>query len=243
MEGFEKFLPTLLVVLVIFFVVLIVISSIRRTVRKVKRKVNNILDINNIGRAIGLNQYGVNASDLLNAMNDARTEPEVKSVGGMTNMYLGKIQKEFPNYHNNEVENIIKNTIQEYLEILSGKRSDFSKNVSERFKTTKGSIQGTITNIKYNSIAIYNYIKASDYATVIYRCSVGYDLNGSRVETRFEVDYSYELASEKNENIGLVCPVCGGKYDSIHDTKCPYCGALVVKDTYMNWFVTNIQEI
>ena len=243
MENLSKYLPTIIIFFVILIVVLCFISYVKKAIRRLKYKAKNMLNVNNIGKMVGLNQYGLNTSDLLNAMNDARTTPEIKSVGGMTSIYLPKIQKDFPNYHNNEIENIIKNVVREYIEILYDSRTTFSGNVSDRFVVDNKKVGQSFSNLKFNGIAIYNYIKASDYATVVYRCSVGYDIGGNREETRYEVDYSYELVSENNENMGLLCPVCGGRYDSIKDTKCPYCGALVVKDTYMNWFITNIKEI
>ena len=237
MEKLFESLPTLLIILVVAFVVLIIISSIRRVGRRLRYKLNNLFSLGNLGR-----MAGINTRDILNAMNEAQSIPEVKSVGGMTPVYLSQIQKDFPNYHNNEIERIVQNALTEYLEIKYGSRSSFTQNVSDRVHVDKVSSKN-LSNIKHNAVAIYGYNKASDYATVIYRCSVGYDLDGQRVETRYEINYSYELASDKDENMGLICPVCGGRYESIHDTKCPYCGALVVKDTYLNWFVTSFKEI
>ena len=248
MENFDigQYMPIIKVGIALLLLLIIVVSikrMIRRLNYKINRKIDNLFSINTLDRLLGSSQYGLSTKDVATAINEARAIPEVKSVGGMTSMFLEKIKKDFPNYHNSEIENIIEKAVQEYIEISYGMKESFNKNVSNRIKVSKNGISGSVSNVTHNGIAIYNYKKAVDYATVVYRCSVGYDLNGNRVETRFEVDYSYELATEQNENMGLFCPICGGRYDSIHDTKCPYCGALVVKDTYMNWFVTNIKEI
>ena len=244
--SLKNILIAIVIVIIANIIAVTVIRGIKKGIRrtknniryKVNRQLNNMLNIGGVG--IGVNDI----KQVLSAVNEARDEPEVKSIGGYTSMYLSKIQKDFPNYHNDTVENTIEEFIKEYLDVIYGRKSEFSSNVSDRLK---GKISkeksGSVSNVKFNGIAIYNYTKTGDYASVLYRISVGYNENSTRIETRYEVEYSYGLSKGASGIEGLVCPNCGGTYDSISDTKCPYCGALVNKDTYMNWLVTNIKEI
>lgn len=225
--------------LIVIIVILIIIGIVRSMTRKVRRKV--------VGLKMGIRELtslGNTASAIMKAMDEAKDEPEVKSIGGNTQLYLSRVQKDFPNYHGDSAEFAIENFIKNYVNYIYGNSDNIGENVNKNLilKLDKKS-KASISNLKINKLAIYNYVKTSDYATVTYRISVGFDVNGKREETRYEVEYTYELARFEDAIDGLVCPNCGGRYDSINDTKCPFCGALVVKDTYMNWLISSIKEI
>ena len=53
-----------------------------------------------------------------------------------------------------------------------------------------------------------------------------------------------ELRIEENdiEQKTLICPQCGGTYESTRQSVCPYCGAGIVRDTIMSWKFTSISQ-
>lgn len=180
------------------------------------------------------------------AIQEAQNEgPQVKSIGGSTKMYLDRIHKDFPDFHSPDAENAVKTFVNEYINIKYGTQKDFVKSKIDGnvlIDTSKES-SASISNIIINAIAIYDYTKTRDYATVTYKVSVGYDKNGSRVETRYEVNYTLQLYKDDIAMASMVCPNCGGTYDSTADAVCPYCDAPIIKDTVMTWVVTAIKEI
>ena len=50
-----------------------------------------------------------------------------KSIGGLTDIYLKNINKDFPNFHNQDAESAIRTLIIEFLNIRYGKQQDFEK--------------------------------------------------------------------------------------------------------------------
>lgn len=225
-------------ILVVFFISS-VIKSIKRKVRSVKNSIRRTTrsfsaNVNDVKKIINtIEQVTEGMQDIV----------EVKSVGGSTNLYLEKIHKDFPDFHNSDAEIAIKTFLNEYLNIKSGKSTNFSKaRVSDKayFDLSK-SINGNVSNIKFNNITIFSYTKTRNDATIKYRVSIGYDVNGKRVETRYEIDYSLQLKDENTGSMAMLCPNCGGAYEA-HDTFCPYCGARIVQDTIMNWVISNAKE-
>lgn len=203
--------------------------KIRRTVSKAKRRFSDISQMTNMLKQV------------TEAMDDV---VEVKSVGGSTSLYLNKIQQNFPDFHNSDAEAAIKTFITEYLAIRSGAQKDFTKaNVNDKISLDLSkNINGKVFNIRFNNITIYNYTKTRDYATIKYRVSVGYDVNSKRVETRYEVDYSLQLTNSDAASTAMMCPNCGGAYESTNDYSCPYCGAKIIRDTILSWSVTHVKE-
>ena len=204
--------------------------AIRRTVRQVTQPLNNTM----------------NTMHLINEMAKAAEEmPDPKSVGGMTSIYLKEIHKDYPEYHNSDAENEIRDFLNEYLEVKYSGKTEFTKyNKSDKINIyVDKQPKGSLTGIRHNGIAIYNYKKTREYATVTYRASVGFNYNSKRIETRYEVDYTIQLIDDNITSVSLKCPNCGGTYSSLRDTECPYCGAGIIRDTIMNWSITNCKEI
>lgn len=232
METLQKFMPVIIaivIIAVIIGVVSSVLKKIRRTVRSIK---STISDVSNIASTVKM---------MASEMDDI-VEP--KSIGGSTSMYLKMIEKDFPDYHNPDAENAIRTFLTEYTNIRHGSQNEFkTSKVNDKvlINVNKGT-SGRISNLIFNKIAIYDYKKTREYATVTYRCSLGYDLNGKRIETRYEVDYTLQLLDNETATVATKCPNCGGTY-STTDNCCPYCGAGIIKDTLLTWFITKANEI
>ena len=170
--------------------------------------------------------------------------PEIKLVDGSTTTHLPNIQKDFSDFHNETAESTIRTFLEEYLQIRYGTLYDFQKSqISDKIKLQiNKESSGTITDIVFHTISIYSYIKTKESATITYQISVGFTVDGKRIETRYEVDYSYLLEDNSVAIKTMQCPICGAAYKSTINGICVYCGAAYGKDTIMSWDIINVHE-
>ena len=208
-------------------------------IKKIKRKLNNVKN----SLATPIMMAGL-AKQIYDKTELGDLPPEKKSIGGATSTLLPQIEKDFPDFHNPDAEEAIKTFIIEYINIKHGTQQSFQKskidkNINYNIQKTASS---TISNIIFNRIAIYDYKKTNDYATITYKVSVGFDRNGKRIETRYELDYTLQLKEDEIHTKTMTCDNCGGPLSTI-DTVCPFCSVKIIKDTIMNWVVMRIIEI
>lgn len=206
-----------------------IMKSIRRVTRSVK---STIRDVSNIATTV---------RQVATAVEEV---PEIKSVGGATNVFLPAIQRDFPDFHNSSAESDIRTFVSEYINIAYGKLKDFRmSSISSVVELKPNKVkEGAVTNITFNKIAIYDYKKTKEYATIKYRVSVGFDVDGKRTETRYEVSYTYQLEVDSIATAQVKCTICGAPIEDLSTGKCPYCGAAFIKDTIMSWDVTSIDN-
>lgn len=169
--------------------------------------------------------------------------PDIRTTGGATTMNMEKIKADFHDFHESDANAAISTFIQEFLAIKYAGQSDFEKaNVSEKIKLNLGpKSMSRISNIKINQIAISDYAKSLNSATITYRVSVGFDMGGSRREKLYEVLYTLQLRDEYEESKFLKCSVCDAPLESTNG-ECKYCGTKHIRDTIENWVVTGVKE-
>ena len=226
-------------VLIIIVIIIILLIVCKNIMRKLTRSIKKIFrPISGAKRALN------DVSTLAKIISDASDIPEPKSVGGATNLYLKKITKDFPSFHNPDAEAAIRSFIIEYLDIKYGKSSRFKKSkVNKNILFNINKIKGqSVSNLTFNGIAIYNYEKSIDYATIVYRCSFGYDLNGQRREVRYDIDYTLQLFDNGIAQKAMTCSNCGGVLSINDNVECPYCGSKIIMDTIMNWYITEMAQ-
>ena len=103
---------------------------------------------------------------------------------------------------------------------------------------------GSVTDIMFHQIGIQNYQKSINYATIIYRLSFGYRLDGVLIETRYEVHYTLQLRNYDTSVEVLRCKNCNAPIDiSGAIATCKYCESKIVRDTIMTWVVSDIREL
>ena len=223
---------------VLAFLVARLVRKVKSKIRMLKYKVmSKILPVRNVMNTVG------QLSQVAREINEE--QPTVKSVGGGTKMFMERISKDFPEFHETEASTEVESFIKKLIMIEHGQASlssasEFNSRQNITYKTKE---QGNVSNIKINRTAIYNYYKSAEYATITYRVSVGYDFNSRRVETRYEVEYTLRLKENEIAGKYMRCGVCGGNYDSTGNGTCPYCGAAVIKDTAFHWDITKATEI
>ena len=170
-------------------------------------------------------------------------DPTPKSVSGATDLYIRQIQKDFPDYHHSDTELALDAFMHEYLKVVFNTQKDFEKsNVDTLLINTIQKREGYVENIRINRSAIYGYKKTDEYATIQLQVSVGYHLNNTRVETKYNVNYTFALTNDSISSEAMVCKVCGGSLETTNAVVCPYCGAKVIRDTIMSWKFSSICE-
>lgn len=174
----------------------------------------------------------------------ANAPPEPRSVSAATPIYLPKIEKDFAGYHFQEAVNSVKTVLHEYLAIRYEGAEKFEKsNVSDQLIATIERQAGhTVEGEQVHKVGIAGYTKTRNYATITYQAAVGFTLDGNPVEGRYNVDATFRLIENDIAQKSLICPHCGGTYDSAKDTICPFCGSDIVRDTFMSWQITSVTE-
>ena len=181
------------------------------------------------------------AEGVVNAV--VNSAPNVRSTGGGTSVYLAKVKSDFKDFHAEDADNAIASFIYEMLQITYGMKEDFEKaNVSKKiFINTSNKKNGEVANIKINAMSISNYQKSLNSATIYYRVSVGFDVNGSRSEKLYEVEYTLQLRDEYGEQVFLECKHCGAPLEE-ESGECKYCGMKHLRDTTSSWVIADYTE-
>ncbi len=236
-----------LVKLILQYVPLIVIAGLiffgyRWGVRKARQLKNRA--IRQAEDAL-LGELAPYAKDIASGLVEAAMDntPKARSTGGATTMCLEKVQKDFKDFHAEDADTDVKSFILEYLQIKYGGQEGFDKaRVSDKVMIDMGDrSHGRLTEIKVNHIAISDYKKSLNSATLRYRVSVGFTLNGQRKEKLYEVEYTLQLRDEYDSAAYLMCKNCGAPLKEA-DGMCPYCGTKHVRDTISNWVVADVME-
>ena len=241
-----------IIFLVILIFIVVIIATVVRVILKFLRKTRAIVsEVSEIAKAV--NTVGDMLTD--SETKNLNTAPQQKTVGGATDMFLKTIQKDFPSFHNPDAEADIKSVIKDYLMIIHGQKNEFEAN-SVNKNTMKNFIKkerGSVSDVKFHRIAIYNYKKDLDYATAIYRCSVGYRLDNRQIETRYEVKYTFQIKDDGIATKEIICKNCLAPIDNVYNEGaiakakangvCPYCGTKIIRDTIMEWKVSDLKEM
>lgn len=191
---------------------------------------------------------GLKMSDLKYAIQSAREAeitPEPRTVFGATSIYLPQIIKDFPDFHESDAVTAVKKLIFEYLSIRYEGKERFAESNTEpglESLVDVKSADGKVTGAKVHAVAISKYVKTKEYATITYQASVGYSVDGKREEERYAVEYTLKLRENDIEQKTLICPQCGGAFDSTSQTACPYCGSGIIRDTIMSWRFSSIEN-
>lgn len=169
--------------------------------------------------------------------------PSVRSAGGATSVCLTKVRSDFKDFHPEDADTDIQTFILELLHIKYGGQSGFEKaKVSNKVTFNIESYQkSSISNVKINSMSIADYQKSLNSATLKYRVSIGFDLDGRRNEKLYEVEYTLQLRDEYGEQKFLQCQNCGAPLEEASG-ECNYCGMKHMRDTISNWVVTDYKE-
>lgn len=168
--------------------------------------------------------------------------PSIRSTGGGTSVYLTKVKSDFKDFHAEDADNAIQTAVIEFIQLQYGVIDGFDKaNVSKEFTVVGDIKKASLSNMKINSMSIGDYQKSLNSATIKYRVSIGFDVNGARQEKLYEMEYTLQLRDEYGEQKFLECQNCGAPLEEASG-ECKYCGMKHLRDTIESWVVTNIKE-
>lgn len=171
----------------------------------------------------------------------ANTAPQIRTTGGSTQQILSRVTQDFKDFHKDDAEKAILCFILEYLQIQYGKQEKFVSKVSKQLQLPDIPKTATkVSRIKINHVALSDYSKSLNSATLTYRVSVGFDTD-ARQEKLYEVDYTLQLNDEYGSAKFLTCENCGAPLKE-STGECSFCGTKHIRDTVQNWVITGIQE-
>lgn len=171
-------------------------------------------------------------------------EPQKRSVSGATSLYLPKIRADFPEFHAEEAFAAVKVFVNEYLAVRCGAAGGFSSSPVEASLgalIASERLTGVPADIRVHAVSITGYRKTLEYATIAYQASVGWRLDGTLREERYDIESTRKLTEHGVADKSLICERCGGAFPSASETVCPYCGTAVIRDTRLSWRFTGIR--
>ncbi len=239
----ESLKITIILIVVIIVVAGAIIKSIKKALRRTKDrfmcKTENVV-IQQAGDILSPYTKEI-AQGIVEAIKD--DTPSIRSTGGATSIYLTKVRQDFKDFHAEDADTDIQTFILEFLQIKYGEKKEFKKaRVSEKVLIPIGDkMSSTLSKIKINNIAISDYQKSLNSATLRYRVSIGFNVNGERKEKLYEVEYTLQLRDEYDSMAFLQCKNCGAAIKET-DGICPYCGTKHIRDTISSWVVSDIKE-
>ena len=207
-----------------------------------KRKINKTIE-----KTINVSPNEIDTLlSVVSLINDATdNNQEIKSVSGATTIYLNQIKRDFPDYHFPDVKFAVNNFIIEFLSIQYGVKKCFSNsNVHPSIINIipKSISEHKINNIIINNVSICDYDKSDEYATVKLQCSVGFNVDNKRIETRYKIDHTLRLTENNVATKTLICQNCGATIENTSITRCEYCNTKIIRDTILTWKFTSIKE-
>lgn len=214
--------------------------AIDRAVDNVTRDVLGGVDIGDVARIVG------SGKELSKVAKEIASEPAQKSVAGATNLYLPQITKDFADFHNAEAVSAIQLFMNEYLDIKYGEKRLFeNSNIEPGLEMTinKLGLKNETINVDIHKVAITNYIKTNEYATITYQVAIGYNVKSQRKEEKYQIEYTMKLSENGIADKALRCDICGATIDSAGIEVCPYCDARILRDTRMSWRFTAVKQL
>ncbi len=212
--------------------------------------------------------YGT--SDLSEALQKSANEAEpIKSVSGMTNIYLPLIAEDFPDFNLEEFKNRTASLLTSALMAIT--REDVthmlhaSDNLQEaiNLRIHNNQISGikeSYTSIQIHKIEISRYKKVSGTCIITLQCSIEYYYtkyqNGSLIQgsdkkldqSKYDLQLIYIQDIEKlgsttgNVFNSISCPNCGGNMTELGTKICAYCGSTLEEINIKAWEIDSFHE-
>lgn len=196
-----------------------------------------------------------------------RLQNEPKSISGMTNLELPRIEKDFPEFHWPEWRQRSENILRMYLEAVEHKQASYLKDVGIGLydelqlaiqENYEQDVEEKFDNLKYHQTEISKYERDKFICRVLVQMSVEYyhTLKGPRVEKpvnnekeqhRYELEIVYvqdvTALGDTTLGYGVSCPHCGAPISNLGAKHCVYCGTAVEPINIRVWTPNKIKEI
>lgn len=256
----------LLLVLAILIIAIVIIAKVSKKVRAVSRKAQQVSNsVKQVSKAV----YGT--EDVVEGFKRQQFEQSLtpRSISNMTSVYLPKIQKDFPEFHYDEMRERAKNVLTSYLYSID--EADPSK-LSEGNEDLKNALQMHLNLLKdrdyeehYERMKIHkcemsNYVKKDGRCTITFQASIQYyyyitqndqiktgrkdQLNQAKYEIELVYIQDRDLARESGDSaLGITCPNCAAPISNLGAKHCIYCGSPIVEFNIHAWSFSAVKKM
>lgn len=190
----------------------------------------------------------------------------IKSIGGMTNILVPKIIKDFPNFSESELYSKVETSLRLIFASLEKKYVDNKKELV----IIRNNLEEVVNDLKSNNIdlifdevvfhkhVIDDYKKDSGVLTITVQTALEYfyqeKKNGKEIykrnewkkQTSYTTEFIYvynpdEYADSKTL-LGVRCPNCGAPVKNLGAKSCSYCSSAVEDINLKSWFISSYKE-
>lgn len=262
--GFSIFVMIMMAIIFVVFIILFVtvIRKIMHISRKAKQVTNSVKEVS---KAV----YGTD--DIVEGFKRQQFEQSLtpRSVSNMSGVYLPKIQKDFPEFHYDEMRERAKNVLTSYL--FSIDESDPTK-LSEGNDELKNALimhlqllndrhyEEHYERMKIHKCEISDYVKKDGRCTITFQAAIQYyyyitqggDIKTGRKDQLKQSKYELELVyiqdrdfikETGNSALGITCPNCAAPISNLGAKHCIYCGSPIVEFNIHAWSFSSVKEI
>lgn len=245
-------------IIIILVLLLVLILTVTIIVMRIRKKVSEVSQLMFGTRDV---VQGVKNMELQN-------EQTPKSVAAATSLFLPRIQKDFPEFHYEEMRSRAVNVLESYLRSIdehdAGYLTEGTNELKDKLVLYLQNLDALdrreyFKEIRLHRTEISQYRKTAGRCSIVFQSSVQYKhyieergqlVSGKRdrlEQSRYNVEVIYIQDQDRVENtevdgLGLVCPNCGAPIRSLGAKVCVYCDAPVVEFNIRTWGFSRVEE-
>ncbi len=191
-----------------------------------------------------------------------------KSVSAATSLYLPRIEKDFPDFHYDEMKSRAENVLISFLRsidagnvsVLTEGTAELKDQLQLQIDMLRGRDEKAhFDNIKIHRTEIYQYRKAKSRSSVVFQSAVEYYyyrmrdgqvVEGSKnvkTQAKFDIECIYiqdrdMVADVRDAALGVNCPNCGAPISGLGAKICAYCDTPVVELNIKSWNFSSVKH-
>lgn len=212
--------------------------------------------------------YGT--SDISEVLQKSANEPEtIRSVSGMTTIYLPLIAEDFPDFNLEEFKNRSASLLTSALLAITQEDASCMVHASDNLldtihlrihNNTLSNIKERYTSIQIHQMEISRYKKISGTCIITLQCSIEYLytkyqsgklIQGNETklkQSKYDIQLIYIQDIDKlggsleNAVSSISCPNCGGNMVELGTKVCAYCGSTIEELNIKAWQIDQFKE-
>ncbi|MBQ7766061.1 MAG: hypothetical protein IJ397_04380 [Lachnospiraceae bacterium] len=264
--GSIAFIAGIIIAVIVLVILIVVLVKVLKKVTYASRQIKSVTNtVKGVSKAV----YGTTnvVEGVKRQQFEHATTP--RTISNMSGIYLPQIQKDFPEFHYDEMRERAKNVLTSYLYCID---QDSPSKLSEGNDELKNALNMHLQllkdrnydehfeRMKIHKCEISNYVKKEGLCTVTFQAAIQYYhyiLEGDRIKTgrkdqmtqaKYEIQLMYvqnrDLAKESaNSAMGINCPNCAAPISNLGAKHCIYCGTPIVEFNIHAWNFSAIKEL